>query len=357
MGYKSGEIYFIQEMPFRSESFPTFVKIGLVNESENRSSYDRLLEHQTANPRQLHLSDERIVRTHLLRKVESQMHGRYARKRVLNEWFEVESKDSLDSMIATATALATETNHRVLIEEQVNALNKLSDNGLATHPTQDAIQVATELCIEDKKISEIKRIEKVIEGRLRSAIDLGIDVRDAVTTTEVNKRIDLDKKSLESDHLDLYKNYLFDVEISARSFNYTKFRNSVSIEQAHDYEDFISSIKEIDNSVEQVADNEDAYSLNRPLLELTEIRVRSEWNQDGLKRQLQIQCGENLEIEGICRWSRRTVNKKRFDEKAFAESNKELFQQYLVESAPTKRIELTRWQIRSDVLSRVSELP
>ena len=51
------------------------------------------------------------------------------------------------------------------------------------------------------------------------------------------------------------------------------------------------------------------------------------------------------------------TNKKRFDEKAFAESNKELFQQYLVESAPTKRIELTRWQIRSDVSSRVSELP
>lgn len=357
MNRDSGEIYFIQEMPFRSDNFPTFVKIGLVKGSENRSSYDRLLEHQTANPRQLHLSDDRIVRTHLLRKVESQMHGRYARKRVLNEWFEVESKDSLNSMIDTATALATETKDRVIAEEQVYELNKLPDNGLATHPTQDVIQVATELCIEDKKISEIKRIEKVIEERFRSAIDLGIDVRDAITTTEVSKSINLDKKSLESNHPVLYKKYLFDIEVPARSFSYTKFRNSVSIKQAHDYEDFINRTKEIDNSVEQVVDNKDLYSLNRQLLELTEIRVRSEWNQGGLKRQLQIQCGENLEIEGLCRWSRRTVNKKQFDEKAFAESNKELFQQYLVESAPTKRIEMTRWQIRSDVSIRDPELP
>ena len=345
MNRGSGEIYFIQEMPFMSETFPTLVKIGRVEDKgKDKSSYARLKKLQTGNSRRFHLSDDKIVRTHLVEKVEKQMHGRYARKRVLLEWFEVESKNSLSPMIATATELATEMKDRVLIEDQVDALNKLSDTDLVTPFTQKANDVATELCIEDKKILEINRIEKIILGKLRSAFDLEIDVRDALTIKEKKGKFRLDKKCLNSDHPDLYENYQDQVERLTTTFNYTKFRNSVSIEQAHDYEDFISTIKEIENSVEQLVGNEDAYSLNRQVLELTEIKAHLEWSQYRLKQQLQIECGENLGIEGICTWSRRTGIKKEFNEDAFEESNKELFQQYQVENPPS--ISLTRWQIR-----------
>ena len=347
MNRGSGEIYFIQEMPFMSETFPTLVKIGCVEDrGKDKSSYARLKKLQTGNSRRFLLSDDKIVRTHLVKKVEKQMHGRYARKRVLLEWFEIKSKNSLSPMIATATELAIEMKDRVLIEEQVDALKKLSDSDLESEApfTRKANDVATELCIEDKKILEINRIEKIILGKLRSAFDFGLDVRDALTIKEKKEELTLDTKSLKSDHPDLYESYQDQVEVRSTTFSYTKFRNSVSIEQAHDYEDFISTIKEIENSVEQIVDKEDAYSLNRQVLELTEIKAHLEWSQYRLKQQLQIECGENLGIEGICTWPRRIGIKKEFNKDAFEESNKELFHEYEVENPPT--ISLTRWQIR-----------
>ena len=49
----AGEIYFIAEEPSVSAP-PVRVKIGLVRESKSgRDSQDRLLDHQTGNPRRL----------------------------------------------------------------------------------------------------------------------------------------------------------------------------------------------------------------------------------------------------------------------------------------------------------------
>jgi hypothetical protein len=341
-----GEIYFIRERSFETEDFPTFVKIGLVKQNDKRTSFDRLLEHQTGNPRRLQLSHDLIVQTYLVSKVETNMHGRFARKRVLNEWFEVKSEESLLTMIAMGTTLAADAELRVVVQEKAEEFNQLSDNNRTSPPTEEAITTATELCVEDKKLTEIKKIEKTIIEKLRTASDLDIDVRGAISLTEVKKKFSLDKKNLESDHPELYAQYVFDKDGHSRTFNYTKFRNSILLEKALDYEEFTSTMKEIEDSVDQIIAPEEAYKMNPELLRLTEIKSMSEWKQDGLKRQLQVQCGENLEIEGICKWSRKPETKKQFNESEFSENNPDIYQQYQSETPATTRMELTRWQIR-----------
>ena len=348
MNRGSGEIYFIQEMPFRSLTFPALVKVGKVKDkSQEKSSYARRKNLQTGNPRRLHLTDDRIIQTHLVTRVERHLHDRYATKRVRGEWFEVESKDSLNSMIAIAIAVAEDVKDRVLLKEQVDALSNLSDNTVVIPSTQEVTDLATEFVIADKKISKIKQVEEIILGKLRSAFDLGIDHRDALTIDTKKNEFKLDKKTLKLEHPDVYENYRDKpVNVKGSFLVSKKFRNSVCISQSLNYEEFISTIKEIKNSVKQVVGDENAYSLNRQVLELTEIKAHLDWNLYWLKQQLQIECGENRGIQDICMWSKRTGIRKEFNQNAFEKSNKQLFQQYQIENPPT--ISLTRWQIHPD---------
>ena len=49
----SGELYFIGEEDIKTGEKSSYYKIGIVRESEGRTSVNRLSEHQTGNPRRL----------------------------------------------------------------------------------------------------------------------------------------------------------------------------------------------------------------------------------------------------------------------------------------------------------------
>ena len=59
-----GEIYFLGEKDLKTGENSPFVKIGLVRENESRGTADRLKDHQTGNPRLLHIV--KIVKTPLV---------------------------------------------------------------------------------------------------------------------------------------------------------------------------------------------------------------------------------------------------------------------------------------------------
>ena len=56
-----GEIYFLGERDLKSGKDTGFVKIGLVREKDARDTESRLKEHQTGNPRLLHVV--KVVKT------------------------------------------------------------------------------------------------------------------------------------------------------------------------------------------------------------------------------------------------------------------------------------------------------
>ena len=53
MAGAAGEIYFIGEVDLKSKSHSNYYKIGIVRESDERTTVNRLAEHQTGNPRRL----------------------------------------------------------------------------------------------------------------------------------------------------------------------------------------------------------------------------------------------------------------------------------------------------------------
>ena len=51
MALTPGEIYFVRETDYLTKELTPYVKIGLVRAAEFRDTANRILEHQTGNPR------------------------------------------------------------------------------------------------------------------------------------------------------------------------------------------------------------------------------------------------------------------------------------------------------------------
>jgi hypothetical protein len=94
---KPGIVYFLRERDFRTGAFTDYCKIGLV--AGERTTEQRVKEHQTGNPRQIH--EEVSVETPAVDDLEAYMHGRFAPWRVSGEWFHL-TADRLQEAIGEA---------------------------------------------------------------------------------------------------------------------------------------------------------------------------------------------------------------------------------------------------------------
>ena len=106
MKLENGTIYFVREQDPVTREYTGLVKIGLVR--GDRSPYKRLGEHQTGNPRKLFFNEEHFVQTPAVEFVESQLHGRFASKRISGEWFRLTSIREVEDAVQVCRQLATE---------------------------------------------------------------------------------------------------------------------------------------------------------------------------------------------------------------------------------------------------------
>ena len=80
-----GEIYFVRERDVKSGEISPYVKIGIVREGAKgpRTSEERLLEHQTGNPRELFLHE--VIATPAVEEIETRLHRAFAEHGVSGE--------------------------------------------------------------------------------------------------------------------------------------------------------------------------------------------------------------------------------------------------------------------------------
>jgi hypothetical protein len=89
----AGEIYFIGEKDLRTKEVSRYFKVGIVRENPDnadRDSTQRLLEHQTGNPRELYI--ESVVKTDQVELVETLLHKKFATLGVRGEWMLLDSR-------------------------------------------------------------------------------------------------------------------------------------------------------------------------------------------------------------------------------------------------------------------------
>jgi len=319
MSYKSGEIYFVREVD--ANGYSPFVKLGLV--AEPRTSQQRLVEHQTGNPRKLELPNGHIVQTDLVSRVEAQLHSRFARYRIGGEWFSFENDEELTTVIQHAKDLARDARDLVPTLLEADRLQATKSNGQLLSSTSELEAIGRKLA-EAKAKSKICDTEvERISGILSAAAEMG----EAIPSVTKVFKPKFDQKALEADMPDLADKYLFQEKVWIPRF-------LIKLKLAGDFEpeaEFSAELSEIRNLIDGVKSPADFVQLSAPNLWLTKLKALLNWDLEILEAQLKIACGEFEGIEGICSWKREFSDRRAFDLETFMLENPDLYLDYLTD--------------------------
>ncbi len=117
-----GQLYFINEQDIQTGARSNYYKIGIVRDADDRDSKNRLLEHQTGNPRKLCIVE--TLNMPAVEAVETNLHYLFASKRVMGEWMSF-TGDELKGAIAKAKELAAQMQENIKDFEKAEKLKKL----------------------------------------------------------------------------------------------------------------------------------------------------------------------------------------------------------------------------------------
>jgi hypothetical protein len=327
MGYQEGEIYFVREVE-RTGKLSPFVKIGLVHYRESRDSFNRLAEHQTGNPRQLHLERTQIVKTSAVDMVEAQMHRIYSGKRISGEWFEFDGEAEVDTAVETARSLAAEAAELVPLFDTAEALREIDSTEGKRAPIEEELELGRQNCLAKRKLSLCSTVESVIKGWLVAAVDAGKDVSEVAGVTSRTYKPKFLESEFKDAYPDVYSQYLEDVENRKPSF-----LNKMKLDDENLDDDFKKEYSEIVEIVSSVTSHDDVWKLNEPTLRLNNLKGIAKWEEDISEAKLKIALDRHAEITGVCTWKRATSITKKFNSEHFAAENPELAAKFV--STPT----------------------
>jgi hypothetical protein len=298
-----GQLYFITEQDVRTGERSRYFKIGIVRDAADRGSKDRLLEHQTGNPRKLCIVENLTIPA--VEAIETNLHYLFARNRVMGEWMEFTDAE-LKNAIAKAKELASEmeANHSEFVVSE--ALKNKVSNGSKLEATDEAEELFSEY-LDFKEISGVcSELLAKYDDYLNSAIEQGVDVANVATVQTRAGAKKFSEKLFAEKYPDLYKAFCdmqYPVKGSFRMANAKDFTPDVSLLN----EDQVNSFSALQDQLETAE-----YSLQTTLelhekhLGVLEIQKFAQWKMLIINTKLRVITGEYDGIEGICTWKRET---------------------------------------------------
>lgn len=326
-----GEIYFIGERDRTDGGRSSYVKIGMVN-SITKDSADRLRQHQTGNPRDLHLIH--VTQTPGPFRVERFLHQQFGASRVRSEWFRL-TDEEVARAIQMAEQLGAEAFVHIPVIDEAELLGKVVSTGQKIAATDESIHWL-------RLLSEAKAALKwcaEMAGEYRSvAIELPEEVKEEaeleelfVTEHYVEKRFDAAG---------------FAIRYPAVAAQFTEITRTVSGRFTPRYMQV--DLVEVDPELMLfAADFKNACDeVNRGRMdfgELFDMRQRLEqfygaysWDEKIADSHLRVLCGDTSGIEGQVTWNRVTKESSSLDEEGLESSHSEEYRQFVAVEMKTR---------------------
>lgn len=351
---KSGQIYFIREID-PGAAFSPFVKIGLVRSSGQRNPFDRLSEHQTGNPRMLHLDPERVVDTHAVDAVEAMLHREFATRRVNGEWFAFESDEGLEAAVARTRDLAGEVEHLIPIFTEAERLKSVASNDEEREPTEEDQLLHWQLAVARAEIAAGEALQARISDLLVRAVEVGVPIKGVADTVSRTYSPRFQEAALRDAHPDLHKQYLDTLEPEWKG----QFRPAPRdpVELRPETASVISAIDALLHEIEERSGSlalNDVISLNDPNLQLEKIVALASWENDIAVARLKVALGEHEAITGVCRWKRTLSPKTQFNALEFAKHHPELAAEFTTDPRVVEYVVRSRKRTRGGPTERAS---
>lgn len=321
----AGEVYFLGEIELDTTSRTPFVKIGLVRKNaKNRTTEDRLTEHQTGNPRQI--VELAVLQTDEADRVETLLHKVFASWRVSGEWFNLQN-DRLDEVLAEGKRIVRLVAAESDLIEQAKAWETVPSEGEKLPPDSTAQDLATTAIIAKRSRNFIGETEERVVAALVSASDTGRDITRYMAVQIKNKAASFDTAKFKKDHPDVHASFSTPTTNWSKTFTTAKMKDLGLDDTALD-----PSLRDlcarIDVEAASVETGGSPDSLHELYLELLRFDALYDLNFKAAEAQLKLLCGTAPGIEGLCTWNRRENPGVSFDKDALKEQQPDLYAQY-----------------------------
>jgi hypothetical protein len=330
-----GQLYFINEQDVKTGERSSYFKIGIVRESDERDSKDRLLEHQTGNPRRLVIVE--TLNMPAVEEVETSLHYLFARNWAMGEWMRF-TDDELKKAISRAKELATAMQGNIQDFKRAEELSDIASNGVILPATP----VAQELYQNFMNYKEVvKSCDEAIDeykSYLYQAIEKGEDVAGKANIQNRPGAKKFDEKLFSSKYPDLYKKFSTST-YPIKGFFRPKLNkdwvpdiSSISQEQTELIIELKDEISKADHSLES------GFLLHGKHQGVLEIRKYAELESGISNTKLRVITGEAEGIEGICAWKREPKETIFFDKQKIQADYPEEYDSCVVQGKDTKAL-------------------
>lgn len=330
-----GQLYFINERDVKTGTRSNYYKIGIVRDAKIRDSKNRLLEHQTGNPRKLCIVE--VLHVQAVEAIETNLHYLFARNRVMGEWMHFTDAE-LQTAIKRAKELASEVEENIEDYKFAEILKTTVSNGSKLDSTEEAQDwYAT---IQDFK-EVLETCDDVLAqyyNYLYEAIERGIDVSGrAIVQVRTNAK-KFDEKLFAATYPLLYKKYSSSIFLVRGSFRVKPAKNwnpdlsAIKDEQVELLVAFKDQVLSADQSMDT------GFMLHEKHLAVLEIKGYVGWKIDIANVKLRVMTGDADGIEGICTWKREEKEVLTFDKQKLQSDYPAEYNACIVEVAETSAL-------------------
>ena len=307
-----GQLYFINEQDVQTGARSNYYKIGIVRDSEDRDSRDRLLEHQTGNPRKLCIVKSLTMPA--VETIETNLHYLFARNRIMGEWMQF-SDAELQRAIDKATELAKEMEDNIEDFKLAEILKDAVSIGSKIVTTAEAQSWYGVIQDFREALKTCNSLLDAYDKYLYSAIESGIDVSDrAIIQTRAGAER-FDEKLFSTNYPELYAKYSSSTFPVKGSFRVTPAKNwnmDISVLDQEQLELVVEFKEQLANSDQSM---ETGFALHEKHLCVIEIKKYLEWKIAMANLKLRVMTGKADGIEGICTWKREQKEVIKLDKK------------------------------------------
>jgi hypothetical protein len=334
----AGELYFAGELDPRTQELTSYFKIGIVRESEDRSSVNRMKEHQTGNPRELTLIE--AIPTPVVEQIETLMHGAFAPLRISGEWFFF-SSEQRDQAIRQATEYALEANDSIMHMKRAIELEKVPSNDETLTPSDRAWELHLRLLNIRHEIKVLENATKLIDATIRDLSSSDVPLGRYATLGSSTESEKFDETKFKQDHPDLWSQ-LYEITPKWQQ----RFLLSETKEMKESLGETRSEIREITDAVksqiQRAIDFRDIAPVHGEFLNVLTFLAPLEWEEKRLESELKAELGEYQEIEGICSWTRSFKDRGSLNKKVLQELHPEIYGKYVSKSQSKPKLTISR---------------
>ena len=325
MADKLGEVYFLGEVELDSTMRTPFVKIGLVrSNAKNRTTEDRLTEHQTGNPR--HIVELAVLETPEADRVESLLHKVFASWRVSGEWFDLQN-DRLDLVLAEGTRIVALVGVESDLLAQAKAIEMVPSSGDKLPADSNSRDVARRAIVARRGQTFIDAIEGRVVAALLAASHAGRDVTRYLAVQINEKAATFDTTKFKKEHPDLYDAFSTPNTAWSKTFVPAKMK-ALGLDDSVLDADLLDLCARIDVEAAAVETGASLDSLHKLYLELLQFDARYDLEFKAAEAQLKLLCGTAPGIEGLCTWNRHESHGMTFDKDAFKAQYPDVYAKY-----------------------------